>query len=243
MIYTNNSKQYVAVPTFGADLGMAYSVTPNFSIAVENRWMLTSKPDPILNDANYPRAKYAYISVGVHFSLPWQSQESAYDDARIEYDKKSASFEETRWELMERIHEIDSLNFENSELKKDMESMTVRVKVDTVKVLEDLEVYDPAKKAESPEYLFTKDPFKSGSLVNDGYLKNVLIDILDDEYVWQISAKLSRKGDAEKIRNFFAAYNGAMSRRIALRTDESVNTFKLTCLGKVKGAAAGTKKK
>lgn len=242
LMYTNNSRQYIAVPALGADIGLVYNLMRGFGLAVESRWILTSSKEAIVNKADFPLTQYAYINIGVHFSLPWQSEESVFSDAQVEYEKMNTLCDETRWELKKRIHEIDSLNSENSELKKDMASMTVRVRVDTIKVLEDLDRYDPAKKTESPDYVFTKDPFKWGSLMNDGYLKNVLIDILDEEYVWQVSTRGARKSDAERIRNFFVAYNRALGRRIAISLDESVSTFKLTCLGKVKGMAAEIKK-
>jgi hypothetical protein len=241
--FTNNSRQYLLVPSVGIDAGAQYTVTQHFAVALENRWITTSKGGTILNQANFPRERYAYVSVVLHFSLPWQTEEKVSEEVRADYEKRISAYAATDGDLKKKILENDSLTLANSELKKDI---TIRAAIparEQPAPASAVESYDPAHRAGDPEYLFTKDPFKGGSLVNDAYLKNVLIDIIDEEYVWQISAKPSRIGDAEKIKNFFSAYNGNLGGRMVIVPDENVRTFKLRCLGKVVSAKIGTKRK
>jgi len=243
LMYTNNSTRYLVVPSVGVDLGLTAALSQYVSMGVEHRWIVTKTTENITNVADFPREKYSYAGITLRFSLPWQSEARAQEQLRAADEKYQSLASSSDAELRKKIREYEFLVAANIALKNERDS-TVRTAsaVSEVKS-EDIDRYDAAVKADDPEYLFTRDPFKNGDLVNDPYLKNVLIDIIDDAYVWQISAKAGRRGEAERIRSFFSVYNPTLVRRLVIAPDETVRTFKLKCLGRATGNGSGTKKK
>jgi hypothetical protein len=241
-IFTNNSKEFLLIPSAGLDLGLMYNITANFGVGIENRWVLSTTSDSTINKANFPRQRFSYIGITLRFSLPWQSETAAYEQARAECDKRIAPYVETERDVRNQKTDLDSLAAENKTLKHTLKDMAVKNAADSVRYINAIDAYDPARRVADPEYVFTKDPFKAGMLVNDSYLKDVLIDIIDDEYVWQLSAGTGRLDDAEKIKHFFSAYNTNLSRRISIRLEKGVQTFKLSCLGKIIGTDTSMKR-
>lgn len=236
-IYTDNWNKYKLIPSAGIDLGVMYRLSPHFSIAAEFRRIFHESATAGLNNiANFPLNPFSEIGLVLRIALPWKAEENGYAKAASEYEHYHADASSAQHQLQKTTVHADSLEVELASLKTMNErgrkteeaaaSLNQRPRVDQ---------YNPDKVVSEPNYTFTKDPFMAGNLVDDQYLKNVLIDILDDEYVWQLSAAKSRLNDAEKIRAYFILYNSALGKRIIVAEDAKVDLFKLTCLGKAAG--------
>ncbi len=243
LTYTNNSTRYMVVPSVGVDLGLTAALSPYVSAGVEHRWIVTKTTESITNVAGFPREKYSYAGITLRFALPWQSEAGALEEGRAANENHRSLAAASEAELRKKIRENEFLVAANIALKNERDSLARTASAVSDAKPEGIDRYDAAVKADDPEYLFTLDPFKNGDLVNDRYLKNVLIDIIDEAYVWQISTKAHRLGDAERIRSFFSFYNPMLLRRLVTASDETVKTFKLKCLGRAAGKESGTTKK
>jgi hypothetical protein len=219
-----------------------YRLSPHFSIAAEFRRIFHESATAGLNNiANFPLNPFSEIGIVLRFALPWKAEENGYAKAAAENEHYHAAASSAQHQLQKTTGHADSLEVELASLKTMNErKKKTEEEPPSLNQRPNVDQYNPDKVVSEPNYAFTKDPFRAGNLANDQYLKNVLIDILDDEYVWQLSAAKSRIDDAEKIRAYFILYNSALGKRIVVAEDAKVGLFKLTCLGKA--AVIGSRK-
>jgi hypothetical protein len=233
-IYTNNYNKYEAIPSVGIDLGMMVQLARYFQLGLEQRWIVHEVNPSLTNVAGFPQKPFSHLGLVIRFSLPWKSEQEGYEAARSEYEQKlqTAAAAEQSLSLSHQAS-VDSLTARVKALEASLDRAQKKKPVPEPRMDKpEVDPFNAKIMTGDPEYRFTKDPFEAGNLVNDGYLKNVLIDILDDGYVWQLRTNKRRRTDAEKIRAYFVLYDSMLSRRIVLAEDETVPLFTLRCLGK-----------
>ncbi|HLP14992.1 MAG TPA: hypothetical protein VK470_01970 [Bacteroidota bacterium] len=252
-ILTNNFRSYKLVSTAGIDLGLTFALASYASLGIEHRWIVTRERIGADNRAGFPSTTFPQIGLVLRFSLPWKSAQDSReafvrdDDSRRALADAAAALQRQRHaeELRsaQQQQRADSLSDELHAFASKLKELEQYRRNDSLaKTNHLLDPYNQSLIAGDREYRFTKDPFRAGDLVNDKYLKDVLIDILDDGYVWQLSARKARMADAEKIRKFFILYRSAYNRRIAIVEDERTPLFTLKCLGRAE-SSTGQKNK
>ncbi|MGE5313705.1 MAG: hypothetical protein ACM3Q4_03330 [Acidobacteriota bacterium] len=241
-IFTNNAQKYKMVPSFGLDLGALYTAPASgLALGIEHRWIVLEKESRIMNAPDFPVRAFSHVGVVVRLALPWKSHEEGYGEAAAIYEAKAAEVLALQ-KLLLSVR-ADGIAAEASALRDTLEAVrkaaAEREASERPAQMLHTDPYNASVTTADADYQFTKDPFVSGNLVNERYLKNVLLDILDDEYVWRLSASRKRGEEAEKIRTYFVLLNAGLARRLVVAEDESVRLFKLTCLGKAAAADSG----
>lgn len=244
-IFTNNYNKYLVVPCAGVDIGAQLRLGAHVSIAAEHRWILRESVQPFINNADFPRHAFAEASLVFRVSLPWKAEEDGYRTAARENQSLRMESERSEERLRSVARRADSLESELATVKARRLRAARSEAADSIGALATVEPvgahspaidrYNAAQVLADPVYAFTKDPFKAGNLTDDQYLQNILIDILDDEYVWRLSPAQGRMADAEKIRMYFVLHDATLGRRIEIGPETDVRYFSLTCLGKVSG--------
>jgi hypothetical protein len=223
-----------AIMDIGTGFSVYWKLSGEVNVGVSYRFATVTGLVVPVSDTRLP-SKKSYGTIGMQISWsPWITFENRLSDKQKEFSKLDESMQKKEVELISIRSDTADLDKQLRDAKEELRLVAAQSRQKVLPADEVLLPHD-AKGGQDPIPI-EESPF-DGNTVKEPDALIAMLDLIDDNYAWEIRYKDDKQGKAqgERLRKVFEGFNAKLTKKLRLAESASpIDTpFEIICLGKV----------